>query len=188
MTTKSFFEGPDRMIKMFTRAAMGAAVAAAALTAGTASAQDSATATASANILQSITVTNSQGLDFGTIVPGSTAATVVVTPGTSLVAATRTCGVGLTCSGTFSRAVFDVTGTHAALVTVTGDSSVSIENAGGDSMNVALTYSSASLTLTRLTPTSTPAGAFYVGGTLSVGADQAAGAYSDVFNVTVEYN
>jgi Mat/Ecp fimbriae major subunit len=176
------------MTKLFTRAAMGAAVAVAALTAGAASAQDSATATATANILQSITVTNSQGLDFGTIVPGGAASTVVVTPGTVLVAATRTCGAGLTCSGGFSRAVFDVTGTHAALVNVTGDATVSIENAGGQSMNVALTYSTASMTLTRLTPASTPTGAFYVGGTLSVAANQAPGAYSDTFSVTVDYN
>ena len=176
------------MTKFMTRAAMGAALAAAALTAGTAHAQDSATATASANILQSITVTNSQALDFGTIVPGGAASTVVVTPGSSTVAATRTCGSGLTCSGGFSRAVFDVTGTHAALVDVTGDSSVVIQNAAGDTMNVALTYSSTSLTLVRATPTSTPTGAFYVGGTLSVAANQAAGAYSEVFNVTVDYN
>jgi Mat/Ecp fimbriae major subunit len=176
------------MTKMFTRAAMGAAVAVAALTAGTASAQDSATATASANILQSITVTNSQNLDFGTIVPGAAGSTVVVTPGSSTVASTRTCGSGLTCSGGFSRAVFDVTGTHAALVDVTGDSSVVIDNGNGDTMNVALSYSNAQITLARATPTSTPAGAFYVGGTLSVGADQAAGAYSEVFNVTVDYN
>lgn len=176
------------MTKLFTRAAMGAAVAVAALTAGAASAQDSATATASANILQSITVTNSQALDFGTIVPGGAASTVVVTPGDNVTAATRACGTGLTCSGAFSRAVFDVTGSHAALVDVTGDTSVVIQNANGDTMNVALTYSTASLTLVRATPASTPAGAFYVGGTLSVGADQAAGAYSEVFNVTVDYN
>lgn len=176
------------MTKFMTRAAMGAALAAAALTAGTAHAQDSATATASANILQSITVTNSQGLDFGTIVPGAAASTVVVTPGSSTVASARTCGAGLTCSGTFSRAVFDVTGTHAALVDVTGDSSVVIVNADGDTMNVALTYSNTSVTLVRATAAATPAASFYVGGTLSVGADQAAGAYSQVFNVTVDYN
>jgi Mat/Ecp fimbriae major subunit len=188
LTIMSVLRDQTIMTKFMTRAAMGAALAAAALTAGTAHAQDSATATASANILQSITVTNSQSLDFGTIVPGGAASTVVVTPGTNLVAATRTCGVGLTCSGGFSRAVFDVTGTHAALVDVTGDSSVVIQNAGGDTMNVALVYNSTSLLLTRLTPASTPTGAFYVGGTLSVAANQAAGAYSEVFNVTVEYN
>jgi hypothetical protein len=188
LTIMSVLRDQKPMTKFMTRAAMGAALAAAALTAGTAHAQDSATATASANILQSITVTNSQGLDFGTIVPGAAASTVVVTPGSGTVAATRTCGSGLTCSGGFSRAVFDVTGTHAALVDVTGDAGVIIENAAGDTMNVALTYSNTSVTLTRLTPTSTPAAAFYVGGTLSVGADQAAGAYSQVFNVTVEYN
>jgi Mat/Ecp fimbriae major subunit len=176
------------MTKFMTRAAMGAALAAAALTAGTAHAQDSATATASANILQSITVTNSAPLDFGTIVPGGAASTVEVTPGSGTVAATRVCGTGLTCSGTFTRAVFDVTGTHAALVDVTGDSSVVIQNAAGDTMNVALSYSTTSMTLVRATAASTPTGAFYVGGTLDVAANQAAGAYSEVFNVTVDYN
>jgi Mat/Ecp fimbriae major subunit len=176
------------MTKLFTRAAMGAAVAVAALTAGTASAQDSATATASATILQSITVTNSQALDFGTIVPSSAASTVVVSTGSSTVAATRTCGTGLTCSGAFSRAVFDITGSHAALVDVTGDAAVTIENADGDTMDVTLTYSTGSLTLVRATATSTPAGAFYVGGTLDVAADQAPGAYSQTFEVTVDYN
>ncbi len=176
------------MTKFMTRAAMGAALAAAALTAGTAYAQDSATATASATILQSITVTSSQPLDFGTIVPGGAAATVVVTPGSGTVASTRTCGTGLTCSGGFTRAVFDVTGTHAALVDITGDASVLIENADGDTMNVALTYSNASVTLVRATAASTPAASFYVGGTLSVAADQPAGSYAEIFNVTVDYN
>ncbi len=174
------------MTKFITRALIGAA--AVALSAGTAQAQDSATATAQATILQSITVTNSAPLDFGTIVPSSAASTVQVTPGNDTTAAARTCGAGLTCTGAFSRAVFDVTGTHAALVDVTGDATVTLTNAGGDTMGVALNYSAASVTLVRATAASTPAASFYVGGTLSVGADQAAGVYSEVFNVTVDYN
>ena len=176
------------MMTMFRRGALGAAIAVAALSSGTAFAQDSATATASANILQSITVTNSAGLDFGTIVPSGSASTVTVVQGNATTAATRTCGAGLTCSGGFSRAVFDITGSHAALVDITGDANVTLSNANGDTMAVALTYSNTQVTLTRATAASTPAASFYVGGVLSVGADQAAGAYSEVFNVTVDYN
>lgn len=175
------------MIKMFSRAAL-AATAVAALTAGAAQAQDTATATASATILQSITVTNSQALDFGSIVPGAAAASVTLAEGDGATAATRTCDTGLTCSGTFSRAVFDITGTHAALVDISGDASVTLSNANGDTMAVALTYSNTQVTLVRSTPASTPTAAFYVGGVLSVGADQAPGYYSETFDVTVDYN
>ena len=54
-----------------------------------------ASATAKASILKQITVTKTSDLDYATIVTGAAASTVILTP-----AGARTCGVGLTCTGT----------------------------------------------------------------------------------------
>ena len=65
-----------------------------------------ASATARASILKQITVTKTSDLDYATIVTGAAASTVIVTP-----AGARTCGVGLTCTGTATAAGFAVVGT-----------------------------------------------------------------------------
>ena len=52
---------------------------------------------------------------------------------------------------------------------------------GSNSMSASLTYSAPSVVLAA------SAGAFTVGGTLNVGASQAAGDYSGTFNVTANY-
>jgi Mat/Ecp fimbriae major subunit len=165
------------MNKIMLRAIAGAAVAAAGLSTTAAyAAPVTASATARAQILRQVTVTNTSDLDFGTIVSGAAASTVVVTP-----AGGRTCGAGLTCTGTTTGANFNITGTNSAVVTVTGDNSVTLTS-GANSMTASLNRSSASVTLSA-----TGTGSVQVGGTLSVGATQADGAYTGTFNVTVDY-
>ncbi|MCU0728820.1 MAG: DUF4402 domain-containing protein [Sphingopyxis sp.] len=161
------------------RAVAGAAVAAVGLSTTAAYAAPVTTsATARAQILRQITVTNTSDLDFGTIVAGAAASTVVVST-----AGARTCGVGLTCTGTTTAANFNIVGTNNAVVSVGGSNSVSLTNGSGGTMTAALVRSApASLTLSA-----TGTGSVTVGGTLALGASQADGAYTGTFNVTVDY-
>lgn len=135
----------------------------------------SATATARAKILRQVTVTNTSDLQFGTIVTGTAASTVVISP-----AGARTCGTGLFCSSTFGAAGFDVTGTSGQVVTVQIPASVTLTS-GGNSMTASLSSSASTLTLAN------NAASFSVGGTLNVGANQADGDYEGTFNATVDY-
>ena len=157
------------------RALMGAAIAALAMNASAAQAA-STTGTAKAKILRQITLTNTSDLQYATIISGATASTVAVST-----AGARTCGANLTCTGTSTAANFNVAGTDGAVVLVGGDSSVTLNGSLGGTMTSTLTYSSANITLS---PTG---GSFQVGGTLSVGANQASGDYSGTFNVTANY-
>lgn len=134
-----------------------------------------ASATAKAKILRQVTVTNTSDLQFGTIVTGTAASTVIVSS-----AGARTCGTGLICSGAFTAAGFNVTGTTGQVVTVSVPASVTLAS-GTNSMTASLSSSNSTLTLAA------NAGSFSVGGTLSVGANQADGDYSGTFAATVDY-
>jgi hypothetical protein len=157
------------------RALLGAAIAALAMNASAAHAA-TATGTAKAKILRQITLTNTSDLQYATIISGATAATVVVSTG-----GTRTCAAALTCTGTATAANFNVVGTEGAVVVVGGDSSVTLTGSLGGTMASTLTYSAPTVTL------SATGGSFQVGGTLSVGANQASGDYTGTFNVTANY-
>lgn len=133
-----------------------------------------ASADAKANILAQITVTKTADLDYATIVTGAAASTVIVTPG-----GVRTCGVGLVCTGTHTAAAFGVTGTIGQVATVSVPATVTL-NSGANSMTSTLVSSAAVMTLAAVN-------SFNVGGTLSVGASQADGAYVGAFTVTVNY-
>lgn len=163
---------------IFKRAIIGAAVAAVAMSAGTAHAA-SASGQAKAKILRQITLVNTSDLQFATVISGATASTVAVST-----AGAVTCGASLTCTGTTTAANFNVQGTNGAVVLVGGDASVTLNGSLGGTMSAALAYSASSLTLANAGPTG---GTFQVGGTLSVGANQASGDYVGTFNVTADY-
>ena len=158
----------------FVKAALVGTVAFAAL--GSTGAQAAtATAVAKAQILKQITVTRNTDLDYATIIPGAAASTVIVTP-----AGTRTCGVGLVCTGTATAADFSVAGTIGQVATVSVPATVSLTGAGAP-MTSTLVSSAATITLAATNN-------FQVGGTLTVGANQVDGAYvSAPFTVTVNY-
>lgn len=157
------------------RALLGAAIAALAMNASAAHAA-SATGTAKAKILRQITLTNTSDLQYATVISGATASTVAVST-----SGAATCGTGLTCTGTTTAANFNIAGTSGAVVVVGGDSSVTLNGSLGGTMSSSLTYSASTVTL------GATGGSFQVGGTLSVGANQAAGDYSGTFNVTANY-
>lgn len=159
----------------FIKAALASSVLAASVMSATAAHADTASADASANILQQVSVTNTADLDFATIVSAPTGSTVVVSS-----AGAVTCNGDLVCSGTATAAGFSVSGTTGETVDVDVDASVTLTNADGDTMSASLSPSVSTILLAG-------GDSFTVGGTLSVGADQADGAYSGSFDVDVDY-
>lgn len=138
-----------------------------------------ATAQAKAKILKQISVTKSADLNFGSIVVGTVAGNVAIST-----AGARTCAAALTCSGTVSAAGFDIVGSKSEIVTISADSSVSLNTTpAGTPMVATLTASGATATLGA----SDGKASFTVGGSLPVAASQADGSYAGTFNVSVDY-
>jgi hypothetical protein len=89
----------------------------------------------------------------------------------------------LTCVGTRSAASFNVGGTPAFVVVVSGDTQVTLTGDQGGTMTATLDYSTALITLGP----NIVGGSFQVGGTLFVGANQPSGGYVGTFTVTAIY-
>ena len=168
--------------------------AAASLTPATAFANQNATTNASAQaaIIRPLGLVNTHKLDFGTIVPGNTAGTVVIAPdGTR----TRTGGAVLA-GGTPAAAqfyAFSQRNTTASLWV--SANTITLTRAGGGTMTVnTFTISStppSAISTTHTTFTlNTPNGIFpfTIGGTLHVGVHQAPGTYTGTFTVNIQYN
>jgi hypothetical protein len=142
-----------------------------------ASAANAATASAdaTATILAQVSVAKDTDLAFGTIAIGTSGGTVAIST-----AGARACGTGLVCSGTVGAAGFTITGVSGQNVGISVPASVSLSDGGTNTMSASLTSSASTLTLDGTDN-------FSVGGTLTVGAAQAAGAYTGTFAVTVNY-
>jgi hypothetical protein len=143
-----------------------------------------ATMNGTATIIQPITITASSTLAFGNILAdAASAGTVVVSPAgaATLTGVTRP-GSNV---GTVAAASFTVTGVSGLAYAVTfGASSFTLTDGGTNSMTVSsLTTASANnFNLTGGSDTLT------VGGSLAVGAAQAAANYTGSVSVTVAYN
>jgi hypothetical protein len=150
---------------------------------GAANAQTvTATSQAAAMIVAPLTITNTAGLHFGTIMRGATAGTVTVeTDGDR----TFTGGVTLSpINPVHTVATFTIEGEAGRAYTIDLPASINITGAG-DPMAVATFVSDPA------EGTYTPVGVsttLLVGATLSVAADQAAGLYTGTFDVSVNYN
>lgn len=145
-------------------------------------------ADAKVKVLKPLTITKSTDLDFGTVVPSTTATgTVVVNAGS----AAANCSTGLTCTKTASSASFAVKGSKNALISVTYPTTVSLTQTAGTGTGAG---TGAPMLVTFTAKPASPAldtkgdFSFAVGGSLAVAADQADGNYSAPFNVTVDYN
>jgi hypothetical protein len=154
---------------------------------GTASAA-SAPANASATVVTPITITKATDLSFGNIAAGGTAGTVKVdTNGTRSV----TGGTVAVLGGTATAAKFDLTGSgnlgyaisYAPSITLTSGANTmtvaqvsDLNAAGGASATVATGALVAGI------------GTLYIGGTLTVAANQPAGSYTGVFSTSVDDN
>lgn len=147
------------------------------------------TGTATSIIVRPNTLVKVDDLDFGTIAAGTTAGTVTV----NALTGARTATGGATPVGTIAqRAVFQGTG-GILLITVSGDTSVTLTRVGGGAPAMTATLVRAATTsgggIALLGGTLLPSGVqtYYVGGTLNVGANQPAGDYSGTFQLTVNY-
>ena len=162
--------------KLYSAVLAGTAVLALGLGTTTANAATQS-GTATANIVSAITIQQTAGLNFGTIVPAAAAANVSVDS-----AGVRTCAASLTCSGTPAAGAFTATGTPSQGVTITTDASTTISSGGNNMSVTAIAPSTGTATLSAGGTAS-----FTVGGTLNVNANQAAGVYSGNYNVNVNY-
>jgi hypothetical protein len=163
-------------MKNFSRISLLAAVVATLSTFSVSAMAATATGTASATVLTPIAIAAGTALNFGTLAGNASGGTVVVTAG-----GTRsTTGTVVVTSGAFSAGSFTVTGTGAATFGVTYPASFNVvSNANTMAVQVA---GAATGTLANGTV------ALPVGGTLTVGANQAAGSYTGTYTMTVEYN
>lgn len=159
----------------FVRLAAVAAVTATAF-AGNAIAAD-ATGNASATVATPISISEGTALSFGTFLADTTTSSVTVSA-----TGTRTHSAGATflLGGTVNGATFNVTGE--------GTSSYSVSFTDGT-----LTGAGDNMAINTFTHNSGGAlsggtDSFNVGATLDIGANQAAGAYTGTYTVTVNYN
>lgn len=139
-----------------------------------------------ATIFSPLTIANPTPLNFGGMISGATAGTVVFNPSTSV--RTPSGGVslpaGLAASPTV--AIFNVTGEKGKGYTITLPTApVTITKSGGGTMTVTAFTSSKGLSSTLDASSGTDS--FNVGATLNVGANQAVGVYTGTYTVQVIY-
>ena len=139
-----------------------------------------ASATVSMEILEQVSIVQVADLNFGTIVP-DTVSDVGVHIGADATN-TRDCGI-LTCADAASVTAgqFDVTGAAGLVVDLTGSPTATLTDGNGNSMPIVLEKSDRDLTMTG---SPLP---LYVGGAITVAANQTPGVYSASFDVTAEY-
>jgi uncharacterized protein DUF4402 len=142
-------------------------------------------ADASASIINPITVAQTRALTFGrifTTVPGGL---VVLSAADTTSTATSTAGL---ISGTsYASGKFTVTGDSNTGYAITCASGASLVGTGTAMALSLTTNKSVGLTATT-TPYALATDVFYVGGTLTVPANQIPGLYSATYAVTVDYN
>lgn len=168
-----------RRIALFAISAVAISASAFAQTSATAS------ATASARVLTPIAIAKLTDLNFGSLVAGATAGTVVLAPSTTAPARTPSGGVTLANSA-FSAASFSVTGEPSMTYTITLPAgAIPITHTTNNTLSMTVN----NFTSTPASGTLSAAGAQQVdvGATLNVAANQASGLYSGTFNVSVAY-
>lgn len=139
----------------------------------------SVTASASATVATPIAISETSSMNFGTVVASATAGTAVL----STAGAVTTTGGVTTLASTPSAAAFSVTGQSGQTFSVSLPTSATLSS-GANNMTIDTFNHSLGTTPTLTGGTAT----FSVGATLNVSANQAAGAYSGTYAVTVNYN
>ncbi len=135
-----------------------------------------------AQVLRQLSIVNTGDLDFGTLLRGTTAGRVVINPGTG--ARTVTGGV-IMAGGTPRSASFTVSGSanRVIRISVTPGSTVLTNGTGGTmTVNTFRLNGSANRRLSAA-----GSATIRVGARLNVAANQADGAYTGTFNLTVDY-
>jgi len=138
-------------------------------------------ANATARIVTPIAIAKTADMNFGDVVAGGSAGTVVLTPAG---VRSATGGTTLGNAGATAAAAFNVTGQGSATYSISLPASTTVTS-GGNTMTVNAFASNPSGTGALSAGGSQ---ALTVGATLNVGASQATGTYTGTFNVTVTYN
>jgi hypothetical protein len=143
------------------------------------------TATGTATVITPIGITKTADLDFGSFssITDGAGGTVVIAPNGNR-SATGDVALSTVGSATVSAASFNVAGQADATYAITLPESATLTN-GANTMSIDTFTSSPG---TSGTLDNTGKQSLAVGGTLHVGATQAAGTYAGTFNVSVEYN
>lgn len=145
----------------------------------------SATATADAVIVQPISIVKNTDLNFGRIAPNATSSIVFINnDGTRTSSAPSVLIAG---GATPSIATFTISGEKGLAYSVTRPATVTLTGPAGSTAMVAtlgLGTAAGGGTLDATTGTAS----FSQGGALAVGGNQAPGAYSGSFAVSVQYN
>jgi hypothetical protein len=141
-----------------------------------------ATATATVVTLRPLTLVKTDDLDFGSLIASTAPGTVKIDSTTDV--RTTVGGVSVA-GGTPSAAHFAAAGVIGLISSVTLPTSIMLTRTGGTETMTVGTITSNGPTL-RLFPGNGVLN-LSVGGTLNVGANQAAGAYAGQFDVTVFY-
>jgi hypothetical protein len=176
------------MTKTIRFGAAGIALFAAMGMSNAALAQD-ASATATAEVLEALTLTNTAPLDFGTMVVDGAGSVSLAADGT------LDCSVGdIVCSGTSGVAAFDVTGTASRVITINlPTAAVDLIHSGfagaadPDQFRIELDAFVSDGTGDEITLDTSGEGSFTVGGTITLDGNEAAGIYTGSFDVSVEY-
>lgn len=159
-------------------------IALATLGLASAAAADTASGTASAEIVAAIAISNTTGLNFGQIAPSGTAGTVTIST-----AGVRSSAGGVTLGNqvAVSAATFAVTGApdNTYSITLPADGTITLTSGGSPAMAVDGFVSDPATTGTL---NGAGAETLRVGATLSVGVNQPTGTYTGLFDVTVAYN
>lgn len=145
-----------------------------------------ATASATSQVVAPIAITKGADLAFGKFAAGTGGSVTVSTSGA------RTASGAVLMTSTPSAARFDVTGegSNTYSISFTGTSTTLISGANNMAFATTSDLTGANTVAGNVSTGTLTAGAqsLYVGGTLSVGATQAAGTYSGSVVATVEYN
>lgn len=134
-----------------------------------------------ATLVSPLSLVNTEDLDFGSIIAGASAGTVVVDANSG---ARTTTGGAVAAGGTPRRAEFVGVGRPGLLTIVSIGPSPTLTNGTGGTMATSLAVEGG--TGLRLLPGS-GIQTFRVGGTLSVGANQQQGTYTGTFTLTTIY-
>ncbi|NTW82916.1 MAG: DUF4402 domain-containing protein [Chlorobiaceae bacterium] len=153
-----------------------------ALTANEVQAASTASAVASATIVEPISITDVGDLAFGTISPGSNNGTVTVTPSNRV----SSSGDLSLVSSNRSSAKLEIKGQSNMAFTVIMPTSATISIAGNPDATP-MTIDSFTSNISSGTIQNDGSSSLNVGGTLHVPSNQAPGTYTGTFSVTVSY-
>jgi hypothetical protein len=151
----------------------------------------SSSADSNATVIEPIAITKDSNLAFGQFAPGAGGDVIVSTSG----ARTTTNPILSTTGNTIKAAQFTVSGANDATFSVSITNTVLTETVSGTETMALATFSDNSgaggtpggdVTAGTLSPSG--AQSIYLGGTLTVGASQTAGAYTGTVSTVVEYN